>query len=311
MLRALFERDIVPDVLVGDLGGRVQRLGHRGMPSLAGVERLVETWESLRGEEVFPGGRLSRAWNLLTRDDHLFDNEGLRALIAKGDTPKTFDELKVPLRVVACDLDTGEEVVFAAGPLEPALLASTALPGLFPPIRHDGRVLVDGAVVDTVPLSHALAGPVDRVYVLNIAGELLQPLLALPDRRRHPRVRDQPQAALRARAAERARERRGRGDDRRRSTTARSPTSPIRRPLIDAGVPARRTVARRRRRREEQAPHPPPPLVAPLRAARPARSLTAAQDTRARGASARWRAPRLATAHLVAASRATKSLFTT
>ena len=150
------------------------------MPNLAGVERLVETWASLRGEEVFPGGRLSRAWNLLTRDDHLFDNEGLRALIAKGDTPKTFDELKVPLRVVACDLDTGEEVVFAAGPLEPALLASTALPGLFPPIRHDGRVLVDGAVVDTVPLSHALAGPVDRVYVLNIAGELLNRSLRSP-----------------------------------------------------------------------------------------------------------------------------------
>ena len=129
---------------------------------------------------MFPGGRLSRAWNLLTRDDHLFDNDGLRALIAKGDTPKTFEELQVPLRVVACDLDTGEEVVFAAGPLEPALLASTALPGLFPPIRHDGRVLVDGAVVDTVPLSHALAGPVDRVYVLNIAGELLNRSLRSP-----------------------------------------------------------------------------------------------------------------------------------
>ena len=61
-----------------------------------------------------------------------------------------------------------------------ALLASTALPGLFPPIRHDGRVLVDGAVVDTVPLSHALAGPVDRVYVLNIASELANRSLRSP-----------------------------------------------------------------------------------------------------------------------------------
>jgi NTE family protein len=82
--------------------------------------------------------------------------------------------------VVACDLDTGEEVVLAAGPLEPALLASTALPGLFPPIRHDGRVLVDGAVVDTVPISHALAGPVDRVYVLNITGDLVNRSLRSP-----------------------------------------------------------------------------------------------------------------------------------
>ena len=180
MLKALLERDIVPDVLVGTSAGACNASVIAAMPNLAGVQRLVETWESLRGEEVFPGGRLSRAWNLLTRDDHLFDNDGLRALISRSDTAKTFDELLVPLRVVACDLDTGEEVVFAAGPLEPALLASTALPGLFPPIRHDGRVLVDGAVVDTVPLSHALAGPVDRVYVLNIAGELLNRSLRSP-----------------------------------------------------------------------------------------------------------------------------------
>jgi NTE family protein len=172
MLKALFERDIVPDVLVGTSAGACNASVIANMPNMAGVQRLVETWESLRGEEVFPGGRLSRAWNLLTRDDHLFENDGLRRLIANGKIPRTFDKLQVPLRVVACDLDTGEEVVFAAGPVEPALLASTALPGLFPPIRHDGRILVDGAVVDTVPLSHALAGPVDRVYVLNIAGEL-------------------------------------------------------------------------------------------------------------------------------------------
>ncbi len=180
MLKALLERDIVPDVLVGTSAGACNASVIAATPNLAGVERLVDTWESLRGDEVFPGGRLSRAWNLLTRDDHLFDNDGLRSLISRSDTPKTFEELHVPLRVVACDLDTGEEVVFAAGPLEPALLASTALPGLFPPIRYDGRVLVDGAVVDTVPLSHALAGPIDRVYVLNIAGELLNRSLRSP-----------------------------------------------------------------------------------------------------------------------------------
>jgi NTE family protein len=180
MLRALLERDIVPDVLVGTSAGACNAAVIAAQPDLEGVERLVETWRSLRGEDVFPGGRLSRAWNLLTRDDHLFDNVGLRELIVRSQTPATFEQLRVPLRVVACDLDTGEEVLFAAGPLEPALLASTALPGLFPPIRHDGRVLVDGAVVDTVPISHALAGPVDRVYVLNIAGELVNRTLRSP-----------------------------------------------------------------------------------------------------------------------------------
>jgi NTE family protein len=84
------------------------------------------------------------------------------------------------LRVIATDLDTGDEVVLARGPLEPALLASAALPGIYPPIRHDGRTLVDGAVVDTVPLWHALAGPIDRIYVMNVAGDLLDRPLRSP-----------------------------------------------------------------------------------------------------------------------------------
>ena len=67
--------------------------------------------------------------DLLTRDDHLFSDEGLRTVAALGRTPATFEDLAIPLRVVAADLDTGEEVVFACGRLRPALLASAALPG--------------------------------------------------------------------------------------------------------------------------------------------------------------------------------------
>ena len=180
MLRALVERDILPDVIIGCSAGALNAATIAASPNLVGIARLEATWESLRGEAVFPGGRLSRAWNLLTRDDHLFSNQGLRAIYQRGDTPATFEDLVIPLRVVATDLDTGEEVVFARGPLEPALLASSALPGLFPPIRHDGRTLVDGAVVDTVPLWHALAGPVDRIYVMNVAGDLMNRPLRSP-----------------------------------------------------------------------------------------------------------------------------------
>jgi NTE family protein len=180
MLRALLERDIVPDVIVGCSAGAFNGATIAASPSLRGVERLEATWESLRGEEVFPGGRLSRAWNLLTRDDHLFSNQGLRDIFRRGDTAATFEDLVIPLRVVAADLDTGDEVVFACGPLQPALLASAALPGIYPPIRHDGRTLVDGAVVDTVPLWHALAGPIDRVYVMNVAGDLMDRPLRSP-----------------------------------------------------------------------------------------------------------------------------------
>ena len=174
MFRALLERDIVPDVIVGTSAGAWNGSVLASDPTLAAVDRLDEMWSKLRGDVIFPGGKLSQAWNLLTRDDHLFSENGLRNVIDLGGTPATFDELAVPLRVVAADLETGEEVVFACGKLRPALMATAALPGLFPPVHFDGRILVDGAVVNTVPLSHALCGPVDRIYVLNVSSELIR-----------------------------------------------------------------------------------------------------------------------------------------
>lgn len=172
MLRALIEREIYPDVVIGTSAGALNGAAIAAEPTLENIDRLDELWCSLRGTDVFPGSKLSRAWNVLRRDDHLFPNSGLAAVVYRSLSVRTFAELAVPLRVIATDLDTGEEVVFAQGPLGPALLASAALPGVFPSIRHDNRLLVDGAVVNSVPLWHGLAGPVDRVFVLNVTGSV-------------------------------------------------------------------------------------------------------------------------------------------
>jgi NTE family protein len=180
MLRALLEREIEPDVVIGTSAGALNGAVLATDPTLAGVEHLADVWLSIRSGEVFPGGKLGRAWNVLRRDDHLFTNEGLCAVLDRAHTAPTFEEMAVPLRVVATDLATGEEVVLASGPVEPALLASTALPGLFPPIEHDERVLVDGAVTNSVPLWHALSGPVDRIYVCNVTGALANRRLRSP-----------------------------------------------------------------------------------------------------------------------------------
>jgi NTE family protein len=170
MLRALIERGIFPDVIVGTSAGALNGSGVAANPTPSGVDHLSGIWGSLRTEHIFPGGRLGRAWSLLSGGDHLYSNQGLAGLIDRMSPCAWFDELVVPLRVITTDLATGEEVVIASGPLKPALLASSALPGSFPPVTHDHRTLVDGGVVDNVPLSHALAGPVDRVYVLNVSG---------------------------------------------------------------------------------------------------------------------------------------------
>ncbi len=62
-----------------------------------------------------------------------------------------FEELKIPLRVVATDFYSGESIVFDAGPLLPALKASMSIPGVFVPVQHGGRILVDGGVSNNLP----------------------------------------------------------------------------------------------------------------------------------------------------------------
>jgi NTE family protein len=169
MLRALIERGHRPDVIVGTSVGALNGAVIATAPTLQKVDHLEEVWRSLRGDDVFPGNTLRRAWNLLRRDDHLIPDDGLKSLIGSVGVASTFADLEVPLRVVAVDLITGDEHVIVRGPLPSALLASSALPGLFPPVEFNGHTLVDGAVVNLVPISHALAGPIDRIFVLDVS----------------------------------------------------------------------------------------------------------------------------------------------
>jgi NTE family protein len=172
MLRALLERDIVPDVVVGTSAGALNGAAIATTPTLEKVDELERVWCALTGDAVFPGGTLQRVWNVLRRDDHLIPNNGLAEVITRAAPARTFAETQVPLRVVTADLVTGDEVVYVNGDLHPVLLASAALPGIFPPVELHGRTLVDGAVVNLVPISHALAGPVNRIFVLDVSDPL-------------------------------------------------------------------------------------------------------------------------------------------
>jgi NTE family protein len=171
MLKALLEHGIVPDVLIGTSVGALNAAAVAAEPTLAAVHRLERIWQGLKAEELFPGGAWARTWKVVRKQTHLVPNTGLVRLVERF-AAGSFHDLTVPLRVVATDVATGEETVFAAGPLAPALLASTALPGLLPAVEHDGRLHIDGAVVNNVPLAHAFAaaGTPTRVYVLDVSG---------------------------------------------------------------------------------------------------------------------------------------------
>lgn len=164
-LEALFDAGIFPDLLVGASVGGLNAAAVAADPTPAGVERLKEIWSGLRSEDIFPGSSLRRAWHYV-RADHLYPNTGVRALIERLGV-KNFEELNVPLSVVAANLRTGAERWFDTGPIAPALLASTALPGIFPPVPIDGEPYVDGGVVNNVPISRAVELGATRIYILS------------------------------------------------------------------------------------------------------------------------------------------------
>lgn len=78
------------------------------------------------------------------------------------------EDLPRPFRAVAADVGTGREVVFDRGPLWRAVRASTSIPAIFEPVRDDGRLLVDGGIVNPIPVSHALELGADLTIAVNV-----------------------------------------------------------------------------------------------------------------------------------------------
>src|SRR5256885_12426770 len=90
MLRALLERGIVPDVVIGTSAGALNGAAVAYAPNLTGVAQLASVWEQIRSEHVFPGGKIHRAWNVVRRGTHLFGNEGLAAVIHHSTPARSF-----------------------------------------------------------------------------------------------------------------------------------------------------------------------------------------------------------------------------
>ncbi|WP_420411974.1 patatin-like phospholipase family protein [Roseibium sp.] len=83
--------------------------------------------------------------------------------------PDTFDDLQIPLRVLATDFYGCEEVDFETGPLLPAIAASISIPAVFRPVRHQGRFLIDGGVVNPLPFD-GLRSQCDIVVAVDVVG---------------------------------------------------------------------------------------------------------------------------------------------
>lgn len=167
MLRALYERGIAADLMVGTSVGAINAAFVASRPQrVATARQLASVWRGLRRNDVFPISVRTLATGLCGRCDHLVPDRGLRGLVAQYLEFGDIAEAAIPLHVVAYDLDEGREVLLSEGPALDVIAATAAIPGVLPPVRIGERRLIDGGVVNNTPVSHAIALGAERIFVL-------------------------------------------------------------------------------------------------------------------------------------------------
>jgi len=167
MMRALLEADIKPDVIVGTSIGAVNAAYLAADPSLEQVDRLRELWCEVKARDIFSLNPIANC-RALFREGSLLSAHRWRRFVERRAPYRTIEEAAVPLRITATDYEEGRSEVFDSGSLVDAVMASTALPGIFPPYRIGDRWFLDGAISEQLPLKVALDAGVDTIYVMAV-----------------------------------------------------------------------------------------------------------------------------------------------
>lgn len=165
-MKALFEQGIIPDFCVGTSVGAINAAFICGNPTADGILELERIWLSVRKNDIFPTGLLTSIFRILMRKNYLVSHHGLRRLLKKHLPYTTLGEAEITCLLIATDILTGEQVVLSSGNAIDAVLASSALPGIFPAVELGGRILIDGALSGNTPLSVAAEYGAEEIFVL-------------------------------------------------------------------------------------------------------------------------------------------------
>jgi len=175
MLHALLEREVRPDLVVGTSIGALHGAMVAVEPTVASVEKLERAWDELAELGVVGRSWFNDAVSLLRTRTHVRSNVPLRRLAERMLGVRTFEELAVPFQCVAASIERFSEHWFSDGALVDAILASSAVPGILPPVEIDGEHFIDGGIVNSIPVDRAVALGAEEIYVLH-AGRIEQPL---------------------------------------------------------------------------------------------------------------------------------------
>ena len=167
-LKALYEHNVTPDLVVGTSVGAINSAFLAFNPGPEGPLEMEKLWLSMTQNDLYPAGRFRPAWTrFLARGDRIFENTGLRSVLERRIGNPQFEDARVPLGIVATELDTGAEKVFTSGPVIEPLLASTAMPSIYPPVEIGGVRYIDGGVANNVPIAPAISLGAKTIYVMN------------------------------------------------------------------------------------------------------------------------------------------------
>lgn len=176
MLEALLEDGIAPDIVLGTSIGAINGAVLAARPGADGVARLADLWRSGAGS-VFRASPVARARAVARTRTALHSHDALRDLLTEhlGDT--RIEDLTVPFQCCAASIERAAEHWFTAGPVVEAVLASCAVPGLFPAVEIGGETFLDGGIVNSIPVGRAVELGARTVYVLQV-GRIERPLTA-------------------------------------------------------------------------------------------------------------------------------------
>lgn len=167
MLRALYEREIRPDLIIGTSAGALNGGFVASRPQTTDTaDELAEVWRGIGRWQVFPPNPLTGFLGFFGLKDHLVPDGSLRRIVRRQVEFELLEEAAIPFHVIATDALSGRELRLSRGPAEEAVMASAAIPGVFSPVRWDGRDLIDGGVSNNTPISHAIELGAETVYIL-------------------------------------------------------------------------------------------------------------------------------------------------
>lgn len=174
MLEALFEQGITPDIVVGTSIGAINGAAIAANPTLMGAHELADRWldEQENPLEISLWGTVQTAVRTRT---HIVSAKPAERFVRGAVGVETFEELAIPFECVAACIETSTETWFSSGPLIDPILASAALPGVFPPRRIGDLHYLDGGIVNSIPVERAVEMGATELWVLQV-GHVSEPL---------------------------------------------------------------------------------------------------------------------------------------